>query len=59
MLLSWSRHVYVEFVWDQKIATWLRCHRNAFEFFGGIPERVVLDNLKTATLAPAAQAQVS
>jgi transposase len=48
MILSWSRHVYVEFVWDQKIATWLRCHRNAFEFFGGIPERVVLDNLKTA-----------
>ena len=50
MLLAWSRHVYVEFVWDQKIATWLRCHRNAFEFFGGVPERVVLDNLKTAIL---------
>ncbi len=48
MLLSWSRHVYVEFVWDQKIETWLRCHRNAFEFFGGVPFRVVLDNLKTA-----------
>ncbi len=50
MLLSWSRHVYVEFVWDQKIATWLRCHRNAFEFFGGVPKRIVLDNLKTAIL---------
>lgn len=50
MLLSWSRHVYVEFVWDQKIATWLRCHRNAFAFFGGVPKRVVLDNLKTAIL---------
>ncbi len=50
MTLSWSRHQYVEFVWDQKIATFLRCHRNAFEFFGGITERVRIDNLKAAIL---------
>ncbi len=50
MLLSWSRHVYVEFVWDQKIETWLRCHRNAFAFFGGVSVRVVLDNLKAAII---------
>lgn len=50
MTLSWSRHQYVEFVWDQKVATWLRLHRNAFEFFGGIPKRVVLDNLKAAII---------
>ena len=48
MTLSWSRHQYVEFVFDQKIETWLRCHRNAFAFFGGIPQRVVIDNLKAA-----------
>ena len=48
MILSWSRHVYVEFVWDQKVETWLRCHRNAFEFFDGSPARIVLDNLKAA-----------
>jgi transposase len=46
MTLSWSRHQYVEFVFNQKVATWLRSHRNAFAFFGGIPERVVIDNLK-------------
>jgi transposase len=46
MTLSWSRHQYVEFVFDQKIATWLRLHRNAFAFFGGVPQRVVIDNLK-------------
>jgi transposase len=46
MTLSWSRHQYVEFVYDQKIATWLSCHRNAFRFFEGVPERVVIDNLK-------------
>jgi transposase len=48
MTLSWSRHQYVEFVWDQKVETWLRLHRNAFEFFDGVPNRVVPDNLKAA-----------
>jgi len=46
MTLSWSRHQYVEFVFDQKVETWLKCHRNAFQFFGGVPQRVVIDNLK-------------
>ena len=46
MTLSWSRHQYVEFVFDQKVKTWLRCHRNAFQFFDGVPQRVVIDNLK-------------
>jgi hypothetical protein len=46
MTLSWSRHQYVEFVFDQKVETWLRSHRNAFAFFDGVPERVVIDNLK-------------
>lgn len=48
MTLSWSRHQYVEFVFDQEVATWLRCHRHAFEYFGGIPRRLVIDNLKAA-----------
>jgi len=48
MVLSWSRHQYVEFVFDQKVETWLRLHRNAFTFFGGVPQRVVPDNLKAA-----------
>jgi transposase len=46
LTLSWSRHQYVEFVFDQKVETWLRLHRNAFAFLGGVPERVVIDNLK-------------
>jgi transposase len=50
MTLAWSRHQYVEFVWDQKIATFLGCFRNAWEFFGGVTERVRIDNLKTAIL---------
>ena len=48
MTLSFSRHSYVEFVFDQEVGTWLRCHRRAFEWFGGVPHRVVVDNLKAA-----------
>ena len=50
MVLAWSRHQYVEFVFDQKIETWLLCHRHALEFFGGAPERIVPDNLKAAVV---------
>lgn len=46
MTLSFSRHQYVEFVYDQKLATWLRLHRNALSFFSGVPRRIVIDNLK-------------
>lgn len=48
MVLGFSRHQYVEFVFDQSVATWLTLHRHAFEFFGGVPKRIVLDNLKAA-----------
>jgi transposase len=48
MTLSWSRHQYAEFVFNQKVETWLRLHGNAFTFFNGVPERVVVDNLKAA-----------
>jgi len=50
MTLSWSRHQYVEFVFDQKVETWLRLHRNALAFFDGVPERMVIDNLKAAVI---------
>jgi len=48
--LAFSRHLYAELVFDQRIATWLLCHQHAFAFFGGVPERVVPDNLKAAVV---------
>jgi transposase len=48
MTLAFSRHQYLEFVFDQSVATWLGCHRRAFEWFGGIPARVIIDNPKCA-----------
>jgi transposase len=53
MTLSCSRHQYAELVFDQTIATWVRLHRAAFEFFEGVPRRVVLDNLKAAIVRAA------
>jgi len=50
MTLSWSRHQYVEFVFNQRVETWLELHRRAFEFFGGVPHRLVIDNLKAAVV---------
>jgi transposase len=50
MVLSWSRHAYAEVVFDQRVETWLLCHAHAFAFFGGVPERLVPDNLKAAVV---------
>ncbi|WP_373500595.1 IS21 family transposase [Desulfococcus sp.] len=48
MTLCFSRHMYAEMVVDQKVGTWLACHRRAFEFFGGVPGRLIIDNPKCA-----------
>ena len=48
MTLAWSRHQYVEMVRDQKVATWLGCHRHAFEWFYGVTQKVIIDNPKCA-----------
>lgn len=49
-VLGWSRHMYVELVFDQQLPTWLGGHQRAFEFFGGVPKRLVIDNHKPAIL---------
>ena len=48
--LGYSRHQYAELVFDQKTATWIALHKRAFEYFGGVPQRVIPDNLKAAVL---------
>jgi len=52
LALSYSRLPFVEFVFDQGQVTWVKCHIHAFEFFGGMPERIILDNLKSGILRP-------
>lgn len=48
MTLCFSRHQYAEIVWRQDVATWLACHRRAFEWFGGVVGRLIIDNPKCA-----------
>ncbi len=48
--LCYSRHQYAEFVFDQKVGTWIALHRRAFEAWGGVPRRIVPDNLKAAVV---------
>ncbi len=50
MRLSYSRLDYYEKVYNQKVETFIQCHINAFEYFGGVPEVVKIDNLKAAIL---------
>ena len=48
MTLSFSRYAYYEIVTNQKTETFISCHIHAFEFFGGVPKTVKIDNLKAA-----------
>lgn len=48
--LGFSRMSFVEFVTDMKVETLIACHQHAFEAFGGIPKRVLYDNMKTVVI---------
>jgi transposase len=50
MVLCYSRMLYVEFTVSQTMEHFLACHQHAFEFFGGVPHKVMVDNLKSAVL---------
>lgn len=50
MTLSNSRKSYQECVWKQDVETFIRCHENAFAFFGGVTRILRHDNLKSAVL---------
>ena len=52
MVLACSRHMFVRpvLVMDQR--AWTECHVAAFAFFGGVPARLVPDNLKTGWTSP-------
>ncbi len=50
--LSHSRHQFVEYVYRQTKESFVASHIRTFEFFGGVPERIVLDNLKSGVLNP-------
>lgn len=50
MVLCYSRLMYLEFTVSQQMEFFLACHENAFAAFGGVPHRLMIDNLKSAVL---------
>lgn len=53
--LRHSRLAYRERVYSQKQEVFFECHIHAFEYFGGVPEKVVPDNLKAAVIVASFQ----
>ena len=52
MVLACSRHMFVRPVIRLDQQAWSECHVAAFGFFGGVPARLVPDNLKTGVDRP-------
>ena len=56
MVLSHARAIHAEFFLDQAMESFLLGHVRAFDAFGGVPRRLLYDNLKSAVLERAGQA---
>ena len=52
MTLRYSRRTYRRVVWKSSSEVWARLHEQAFRYFGGVPQYVVLDNLREGVITP-------
>ena len=50
VVLAWSRAVHVYFSMQQTMAAVLQGHVSAFRAFGGIPRKLLYDNMKTVVI---------
>ena len=50
MVLGFSHAIYLEFVRRADVATFIRCHLNAFDYLGGVPKRCLYDNAKVVVI---------
>lgn len=51
MTLGYSRLPFIRFTTSMKTNELLRCHQEAFRFFGGVSSEILYDNMKTAFVA--------
>lgn len=51
-VLGASNYTFAEATRSQTLADWIGSHTRAFEFFGGAPQMVVPDNLKSGVTTP-------
>jgi transposase len=52
MTLKYSGRSFRKVVWKSGQEVWAKLHEEAFRYFGGCPEYVVLDNLKEGVIKP-------
>ena len=52
MTLKYSRRSFRKVVWKSSQEAWAQLHEEAFRYFGGCPQYVVLDNLKEGVIKP-------
>jgi transposase len=52
IVLACSRHMFVRPVLRMDQRSWVAAHVAAWEFFGAVPDRLVIDNLKTGVIKP-------
>lgn len=50
--LGASNYTYAEAVASEDLPCWIKAHIHAFQYFGGVPQIVVPDNLKTGITNP-------
>ncbi len=46
-VLGASNYTYAEATWSQSLPDWVGSHQRSFAFFEGVPETLVIDNLKS------------
>lgn len=52
MTLKYSRRSFRKVVWKSGQGVWAKLHEEAFRYFAGCPQYVVLDNLKEGVIKP-------
>lgn len=52
MVLSFSRAIFAQFTTSMALPVLLACHEAAFAFFGGVPRRILYDNMKQVRVGP-------
>lgn len=59
MVLGYSRAKYVEYTLDCKTETFIRCHLNAFAYYGGCAREILYDNTKNVVIKRAIKSSES
>lgn len=59
MILGYSRVRYIEFTLSIDVITFVKCHLNAFRYFGGYTEEILYDNIKQVVIKRALKSSES